>query len=362
MRRKMRSWPSLSGAASVCVCNISRIDSGVCARASVRYPIFKRCHQRLRVRLESSGAGAGVAAAAVARSNEYDERVAALGERAVHTDLRLIDWTPLPTSQHKAAPATPLSRSVALAERYRERERERERASGPSKPRCDIIKRSIVVARSRPASALRAHHRHDIGLYTYIYLRARRCALGDSGTQSRVYASEREGERANVNFTGFRSQDQDMFTFTLYLGNGGIRTMQRAKKALLPLALAKKADFKPIPRALSLSRPDYYEFVKAICSRRTRSFFWLCIFDSYFLAPRSFSFHFCPRTPADPFPSFLLTFLRASYTCMPLARIYASAITYAGCLVFQQSNTQGNYFFSHSPVQNIYFSFILYSV
>jgi len=28
------------------------------------------------------------------RSNEYDERVAALGERAVHTDLRLIDWTP----------------------------------------------------------------------------------------------------------------------------------------------------------------------------------------------------------------------------------------------------------------------------
>ena len=128
------------------------------------------------------GQGAGVAAAAVARSNEYDERVAALGERAVHTDLRLIDWTPLPTSQHKAAPATPLSRSVALAERYRERERERERASGPSKPRCDIIKRSIVVARSRPASALRAHHRHDIGLYTYIYLRARRCALGDSGT------------------------------------------------------------------------------------------------------------------------------------------------------------------------------------
>lgn len=30
----------------------------------------------------------------LSRSNEYDERVAALGVRAVHTDLRLIDWTP----------------------------------------------------------------------------------------------------------------------------------------------------------------------------------------------------------------------------------------------------------------------------
>lgn len=40
------------------------------------------------------------------RSNEYDERVAALGERAVHTDLRLIDWTPFhsTTVHHRLSP------------------------------------------------------------------------------------------------------------------------------------------------------------------------------------------------------------------------------------------------------------------
>ena len=45
------------------------------------------------------------------RSNEYDERVAAaLGERAVHTDLRLIDWTPFHsrTVHHRPAYPSPL--------------------------------------------------------------------------------------------------------------------------------------------------------------------------------------------------------------------------------------------------------------
>lgn len=43
------------------------------------------------------------------RSNEYDERVAALGERAVHTDLRLIDWTPFhsTTPRHRGTTAAP---------------------------------------------------------------------------------------------------------------------------------------------------------------------------------------------------------------------------------------------------------------
>lgn len=38
------------------------------------------------------------------RSNEYDERVAALGERAVHTDLRLIDWTPFHSTMPRLDP------------------------------------------------------------------------------------------------------------------------------------------------------------------------------------------------------------------------------------------------------------------
>lgn len=43
------------------------------------------------------------------RSNEYDERVAALGERAVHTDLRLIDWTPFhsTTLRHRGSSPPP---------------------------------------------------------------------------------------------------------------------------------------------------------------------------------------------------------------------------------------------------------------
>jgi len=43
------------------------------------------------------------------RSNEYDERVAALGERAVHTDLRLIDWTPFhsTTPRHRGSIPAP---------------------------------------------------------------------------------------------------------------------------------------------------------------------------------------------------------------------------------------------------------------
>lgn len=49
------------------------------------------------------------------RSNEYDERVAALGERAVHTDLRLIDWTPFhSTTVHHRYPLSPF-RSAATA-------------------------------------------------------------------------------------------------------------------------------------------------------------------------------------------------------------------------------------------------------
>lgn len=41
------------------------------------------------------------------RSNEYDERVAALGERAVHTDLRLIDWTPFHSTTPRHRGSTP---------------------------------------------------------------------------------------------------------------------------------------------------------------------------------------------------------------------------------------------------------------
>lgn len=41
------------------------------------------------------------------RSNEYDERVAALGERAVHTDLRLIDWTPFHSTMPRHRGSTP---------------------------------------------------------------------------------------------------------------------------------------------------------------------------------------------------------------------------------------------------------------
>lgn len=46
------------------------------------------------------------------RSNEYDERVAALGERAVHTDLWLIDWTPFHSTAlryHAPTPAPSIS-------------------------------------------------------------------------------------------------------------------------------------------------------------------------------------------------------------------------------------------------------------
>lgn len=45
------------------------------------------------------------------RSNEYDERVAALGERAVHTDLWLIDWTPFHSTtlrRHRGPTTLPL--------------------------------------------------------------------------------------------------------------------------------------------------------------------------------------------------------------------------------------------------------------
>lgn len=58
------------------------------------------------------------------RSNEYDERVAALGERAVHTDLWLIDWTPFhsttlrhrgPTPRHPLPPRFhPMSEPTSL--------------------------------------------------------------------------------------------------------------------------------------------------------------------------------------------------------------------------------------------------------
>lgn len=166
-------------------------------------------------------AGKGVAAAA--RSNEYDERVAALGERAVHTDLRLIDWTPLLSSQHKAAAATlsgSLSLSISLALGF-----------------------SVFVA---PAGGAREWARQTSTRYYQafhccrpraraLFAPPRRRSLARVYRRARVYSAaftperERGADRSRISQVS-AARDQDMFTFTLYLGNGGIRTMQRAQK------------------------------------------------------------------------------------------------------------------------------------